>query len=423
MLPANLEPFSSGLKDYSELRVQENRSTVIALINGDVVSNSRLSSSGVSARVCRCGRWGFASNPELDEPSVEAVIRAANRNAELMAQRAPHKDTSFQTAPATGSLDLRTDKPRRTRRELITFLQEIDSYLEQNCPKIRSRQIGLVSLDMEKRLLTSYGSCSYSLRPRTNVYVRLAVDSSTGPVELLEVFGGRGQFEDVFEDPLQLHARLDEQYEHLLKKTEGVFPEAGVVEAVLDTELSGILAHEAIGHTTEADLVLGGSIAAHHLGREVASPLVNLVDFASSAYGQTVPIPVHIDDEGTAAVDTVIIEDGVLRRFMHNKESADRFDHSPSGHARAYQFSDEPLIRMRNTAFLPASSTLDEMIASIDRGYYLLKAGNGQADSTSEFMFAVPLGYEIRKGQLGRAIKDTTIGAIHFAQVVVRLMI
>jgi TldD protein len=86
----------------------------------------------------------------------------------------------------------------------------------------------------------------------------------------------------------------------------------------------------------------------------------------------------------------------------------------PTGNARGYSFSDEPIIRMRNTAFLPGTSSLEEMIQSVGNGYYLMKSSNGQADSTSEFMFGVTLGYEIKNGKLGRALKDATISGVAF---------
>ncbi len=87
---------------------------------------------------------------------------------------------------------------------------------------------------------------------------------------------------------------------------------------------------------------------------------------------------------------------------------------APTGNARAYAFSDEPLVRMRNTAILPGSDRLEDMIASIDKGYYLKRSSNGQADATSEFMFGIACGYEIRNGKLGRAIRDTTISGVAF---------
>jgi len=199
-----------------------------------------------------------------------------------------------------------------------------------------------------------------------------------------------------------------------MNKRVAVLPRAGVHDVILDSELAGILAHEAIGHTTEADIVQEGSVAGDYLGKLVASPLITMVDFAHTYHGETLPVPVFIDDEGVASQDTVLIERGVLKSFMHNKESSTVFAVPPTGNARAYQFFDEPLIRMRNTAILPGTDKLDDMIASIEDGYYLMWPSNGQADSTSEFMFGVTLGYEIKEGKIGRAITDTTISGVAF---------
>jgi TldD protein len=64
---------------------------------------------------------------------------------------------------------------------------------------------------------------------------------------------------------------------------------------------------------------------------------------------------------------------------------------------------------MRNTAILPGTQMLEQLIEGVEEGYLLLDTGNGQADATTEFMFGINLGYEIRGGKLGRAIRDTTI--------------
>jgi TldD protein len=199
-----------------------------------------------------------------------------------------------------------------------------------------------------------------------------------------------------------------------MHKREGVYSNAGLRKCVLHPALAGILAHEAVGHTVEADLVLGGSVAAHNVAGQVASELITMVDFAHTALGKPCPLPVYVDDEGVVAEDAVLIEKGILKNFMHNRETARHFGVKPQGNARGFLFSDEPLIRMRNTAILPGTSKLDDMIASIDDGYYLVKTGNGQADTTGEFMFSVELGYEIKNGKLGRAIRETTISGVAF---------
>ena len=122
----------------------------------------------------------------------------------------------------------------------------------------------------------------------------------------------------------------------------------------------------------------------------------------------------YLDDEGTIAKDAVLIKDGILTGYMNNRETAAHFGMEPLGNARAWSFSDEPLIRMRNTCILPGKNTLDEMIASIDDGYYLIESSNGQADLTGEFMFGVSLGYEIKHGRLGKALLDTTVSGVAF---------
>jgi TldD protein len=178
--------------------------------------------------------------------------------------------------------------------------------------------------------------------------------------------------------------------------------------------MTGMLSHEAVGHTVEADLVLGGSVAAHNLNKRVASDLVTLTDFAHTAFGEPCPLPVFVDDEGTEAKDVTLIRNGILTGYMNSRESAQHFGMEPGGNARAWMFSDEPLIRMRNTAVHPGKDKLDDMIASIDDGYYLIDSGNGQADTTGEFMFGVTMGYEIKGGKLGKALLDTTISGVAF---------
>jgi TldD protein len=146
----------------------------------------------------------------------------------------------------------------------------------------------------------------------------------------------------------------------------------------------------------------------------VASELVNLVDFANTIDGKPAPLPVYLDDEGVEAKDAVIIRDGKLVGYMNNKELAAYYDMEPTGNARGWEYMHDPLIRMRNTTILPGTDKLEEMIASVDDGYYLVDTNNGQADLTGEFMFGVTRGYEIKKGKLGRAIRDTTVSGVAF---------
>ena len=416
MLNKDIRSYSAMFpKEYTELRVQENRSNGVALLNGDVVSNGKSAASGVSARIFKDGHWGFASNPNISDDAVESVISSSTDNVRFLNKR----DTSrcgimLPETFINYEKDFTTSKQKNSQKYWIDFLKALDDYIVKKHPKITSRTVVIRALDMEKSLLIATGSTSYSMTPRAHLMISLSADRDGQPVELMEAHGGLGQLEDNFDNPQFYFSMIDEQVEHLLNKVDGVYAVAGEKEVILDAELAGILAHEAIGHTTEADLVMGGSVAGDYMGQQVASSLVSLIDFANNVNDVICPVPVYVDDEGTKSEDVTIIENGVLKNFMHNKDSARHFESTPTGNARAFAFSDEPLIRMRNTAIMPGESKLEEMIASVEDGYYLMKPGNGQADSTSEFMFAVNQGYEIKNGKLGKALMDTTISGVAF---------
>jgi TldD protein len=125
-------------------------------------------------------------------------------------------------------------------------------------------------------------------------------------------------------------------------------------------------------------------------------------------------VPIYVDDEGVESQDTILIENGVLKNFMHNKRKfgpVRRTTHGQCTRVHILRRAADSDAQHRDP---PGKDKLDDMIASIEDGYYLLRPSNGQADSTSEFMFGVTLGYEIRNGKLGSAITDTTISGVAF---------
>lgn len=417
MLTDNITTFKAGFDPscHTEIRTQINKSRGISLLSGNLVSNSRSESSGVSARVYRGGVYGFAANGATDSDSVAAVLKAATENAIFMDSRIAKGKGALSPLPQ-GKIAISEDVRDVPQKEMIDFARQLDDYVVKSCPNISSRSVSVRFGSMEKLLTVSNGFDSHSLIPRSFVTLFLAAEAPDGStVELFDVLGGGfGGFYDNFSDPSLLFARVDRLYSMLMQKREGVHPDAGEKTCILGAEVAGILAHEAVGHTVEADLVIGGSVAGPNLGKQVASPLITLVDYAHTTPFGRAPLPVYVDDEGTPASDELIISDGILVGYMNSRETADRFGMTPRGNARAYAFGDEPLIRMRNTAILPGTSSFDDMLASVEDGYYMIATGNGQADTTGEFMFGITMGYEIKKGKLGRAILDTTITGVAF---------
>ncbi|MEK6625818.1 MAG: metallopeptidase TldD-related protein, partial [Bdellovibrionota bacterium] len=312
MLRKSISKYLELFKDYTELRIQENRESAIVLLNGDVAHNIKKVTGGLSARAFNSGSWGFSSSPNLSEDEVRLAVTEANQNAQFLKNKSSKKHPGLDKIVSQGNYDYFTKKIKRSQKELIEFLAELDHYLVKNCPEVKSRKVILKLLDMEKNLLTSDNSWAHSMTPRANIYIFLSgVCDDGSALELYEVLGQLGEFEDVFNSPVELYPTIDKLYQHFLNKKSAVFADAGVKEVILDADLAGILAHEAIGHTVEADIVLGGSVAGDYLGQSVASPLITLVDYAHSEGGRRCPVPVHVDDEGTLAQDVVIIKDGI----------------------------------------------------------------------------------------------------------------
>ena len=272
----------------------------------------------------------------------------------------------------------------------------------------------LNELTIEKALVTSEGARSYCFSPRASLWVQLSVQGPDGPVQLHDAVGGFGELEDQFETLAACEAVIDQLYEDVRRKADGIFCEVGTHDVVLASDVAGILAHEAIGHTCEADYVLAGSVAGDWIGRQVASEKITLIDQAGRGFDGAAGIAIHVDDEGTPCRDVSIIENGILKGFLHNKSTALALDVAPTGNARAFTFSNEPRVRMRNTAIMPGSDRIEDMIGAVEHGYYLKRSKNGQADLTSEFMFGIACGYEIRNGKLRRPIRDTTISGVAF---------
>lgn len=404
--------FADGAE--SELRAQQNATRRVTLLEGQLIGNSRHDCAGVSARVRRGGLYGFSSKGACGSESIENVLREASANALFLERHVKPAKGSLPPVPA-GRTELREPCGDVEQSFYIEVCRAVDAYIVSHCPEIISRRVSVYSDTVEKVIAVSNGYDAHLVTPRSYVNIVLIAESAEGaPVDIFRVVGGFGTADKHFTDLSEVKKQVDAAYEQLQQKRFGVHAEAGEATCILAGCMAGMLAHEAVGHTVEADLVQSGSVSAHLLEKPVASEKVSLVDFANSVQGQPAPLPVYVDDEGVKAEDEVLIQDGILTGYMNNRQSADLFGMTPRGHARAWLFSDEPLIRMRNTAILPGKDKLDEMIASVDDGYYLVAPGNGQADLTGEFMFGVTIGYEIKNGKLGRAMLDTTISGVAF---------
>ncbi len=397
---------------YTDLRSQEHNIATVRFVNGLINENSQSRVIGSCARAFRRGRWGFACCPYSDQEALATLVVKASRNAFSLSSISPGKLKDIPPSP--GYVVRNTEPSPISPKEALDFLPYIDAKLIKGFERLSSRSISYSQSIEKVQLATSDKGERETHIERILLSFSFTLDGEQGRFVLHRKYWDRRKICSFIRSPELLIEELTDLYEELIQKSEGAPPIAGIHECILGSSLTGILAHEAIGHTVESDFVRAGSKAGDFLGKTIASPLITLVDFAFEYLGQPCPMPVFMDEEGIVARDAIIIDHGVLKTFLHNRESAALFGVDPAGNGRAVQFKQEPLIRMRNTAILPVNNELAEMIASIEKGYYLMDYSNGQADMTGEFMFSVNRGYEIVNGKLGKAIHDTTVSGIAF---------
>jgi TldD protein len=251
----------------------------------------------------------------------------------------------------------------------------------------------------------------YDSKPEFSVtaIARKASDSATAH----EGIGITGGWNDLFKNKNHLeYARAASL--RAAKLLEARHVDGKRTTVILDPAMVGLLSHEAIGHTVEADFVLSGSVVKDKIGTKVASDVVTLVDSGRSEIAGNAGGTIIVDDEGVAAERTAIIEKGELKSFLHNRESAMIFGTTSTGNARAFSYSDEPLIRMRNTYIEPGEVKFDEMIKETKHGYLIKGARNGQADANGEFMFGAEEVYFIENGQVKELLRGASISGNAF---------
>ena len=183
---------------------------------------------------------------------------------------------------------------------------------------------------------------------------------------------------------------------------------AGTMEGVLAPGDSGILLHEAVGHGLEADFNRKGtSNYSGQVGNVVASDLCTVIDDATLLQSRG---SINVDDEGNEPTASVLIENGRLAGYMHDRLSAEHYERKPSGNGRRESFACAPMPRMTNTILMAGPHSPDEIIKSVKRGVYAKKFGGGQVDiANGDFVFSLTESYLVEDGKITAPLKGVNL--------------
>ncbi len=389
--------------EYADLFFEYRAHGGFSFEEGILKAASRGASVGVGVRVQRGDATGYAYTEDL---TFDSMKRAAETAAQIATGTRGAAPVAVQprAVPRRYELDaLSLDVPGIDKRAL---LERASRAAHAYAPEIIKAEASFAEEIREILIATSDGMLVHDVQPLLRMGVRAVAERDGKRQEGSSGGGGRmtmGYFDD--KSPEHHGREAARQAVAMLDAREAP---AGEMEVVLAPGDSGILLHEAVGHGLEADFNRKGtSNYSGQVGNSVASPLCTVVDDATLLQSRGT---INVDDEGNEPQRSVLIEDGQLVGYMHDRLSARHYRLTPTGNGRRESFAASPLPRMTNTVLLAGPHDPEEIVKSVKRGVFAKRFGGGQVDiSNGDFVFSLTESYLIEDGKLTTPLKGVNL--------------
>ncbi len=391
---------------FAVIRFHENKYELITVDSGFLRQYSYTIAKGVGVEVYTSSGRGYAYTSDLSLESISKTIersismaRAASSKKLEAAFEDEAKKISFKTPVKKDPLSIDPD-------EKVKLLMDLNK-LSLSHAGISSG-ITNMGIEVDRRLVaSSNGGLAESIITGVGV-AHMAVGktgSSSERVYDSESFIGGYEYIERYD----WESFINELSKLAVEASRAKTPSPGAYVAVLDNEVIGLFIHEAFGHASEGDLVRSGSsILSGRLGERVGSEQVTVVDEGVVNGGYPVPF----DDECTPKKRTVVVENGVLKKYLTNRVIAASLNNELTGNARAMNFTYDPIVRQTNFYMEPGDFSLEELFEDVDYGIYLRGRGamGGQVDpSVGTFTFHVGPSYILRRGELSELVRGVIV--------------
>ena len=402
---------------YADARAIMRRTQAVSTRDGRVVTLTDAETEGIGVRVLVAGSWGFACDRRLDAAGgrdaalrASAFAAAAGRNGDRALAPLETRSGTYRPAVETDPFDVSLE-------DKVALCLRAEEGMRR--PEVKVTQASLRALREHKLFLSSEGAEI----DQELVECGGGIDATAlGPDGVVQErsypsahVGSSAQAGWEYVDGLALEReapRVAEQAAQLLQA--GECP-AAVTTVVIDHEQTQLQVHESVGHPTELDRIYGTEAA------YAGTSFLTAGDLGTLRYGSehmnvtadsTTPLGLGtfgFDDEGVPAARVPIVSEGVLTGFLTSRETAARIGDGVGGSMRADGWQRMPLVRMTNLHLEPGSGTLEELISEVDEGVYLETNRSWSIDDKRlNFQFGTQMAWEIKRGKLGRLLRDAT---------------
>ncbi len=389
--------------DDGELFLEYRQSEGLAFDDGRLKSASFDTTQGFGLRGVSGEATGYAHASELSEDAIARAadtvrsVRAGRGGAADVGPQATNRSLYGDTNPL-GEFDF---------AEKVRLLEEMNAYARALDPRVAQFSASISGEWQAVQIVRADGERRGDIRPLVRVNVSVVCADGDRMEAGSHGTGGRTGYAAYIE-PDAWKAQIDEALRQALVNLESVPAPAGEMDVVLGPGWPGILLHEAIGHGLEGDFNRKKTSAfAGLLGERVASPGVTVVDDGTLTDRRG---SLSIDDEGTPTSNTVLIEDGILKGYMQDRQNARLMGVKPTGNGRRESFAHAPMPRMTNTYMHAGDKDPEEILRSVKKGLYAVNFGGGQVDITSgKFVFSASEAYLVEDGKIGAPVKGATL--------------
>ena len=389
--------------DFADLYFENTTYFNLLLKDGVVSSGGFHTDFGVGIRVLKGEKTGYAYSESTEMADMLKAAEAAAVIAEGSTGSRTYgavENRKLDVYPVKE--DWRIQSPDR----FLPFLKDLEKEIfsrDSRIVKVIARMSDSVS---DVLMYNSLGELTYETRPMGSVSVTAVFQQGEKTENRTASRSYRTGAELIGKELIKELA--DDAVKGIDARFEAGRPKGGTMSVVMGAGASGILLHEAMGHAFEADFNRKGqSIFSDKLGQRICPEGINIVDDGTLLWNRGSG---NYDDEGVPGEKTYMVEDGILRSYLHDRISASWYGVKPTGNGRRENFRYHPIPRMRATYMESGNAAPEDMIASVRNGIYVDEFSNGQVKiGEGDFTFFVKSGFLIEDGKLTAPVKDINV--------------